>query len=294
MKNGHKQLLRRVDRAAERSVLFKIKLEGGIVARKNESLLNLLTRVPWWISVAVAAVAYVFLKFIVPSLPIDVFGGNPFASAARTFAPIVALLCLLAGAVSAFKGWRKGRMLDSQKNIETVGNLNWKEFEELISEIYRRQGYFVLENPNEGADGGVDLRLRKDGKKIYVQCKHWKERQVGVKVVRELYGVMMAKSADEGVAVTYGTFTQEARDFATDKPISLVDGKRLVGLIAEVQKTPKLSIPEKSQKTCPKCGSGMVLRTAKRGSHAGQKFWGCTGYPGCRTVLQATTGGEER
>ncbi|PKN64415.1 MAG: hypothetical protein CVU57_15210 [Deltaproteobacteria bacterium HGW-Deltaproteobacteria-15] len=92
-----------------------------------------------------AAVAYVFLKFIVPSLPIDVFGGDPFASAARTFASIIALLCLLAGAVSAFKGWRKGRMLDSQKTIQTVGNLSWKEFEELVSEIYRRQGYSVLD-----------------------------------------------------------------------------------------------------------------------------------------------------
>lgn len=33
--------------------------------------------------------------------------------------------------------------------------------------------------------------------------------------------------------------------------------------------------------------SGMVLRTAKKGTHAGQKFWGCIGYPGCRTILKA-------
>jgi restriction system protein len=109
-------------------------------------------------------------------------------------------------------------MLESQRNIETLGTLSWKEFEELVSEIFRRQGYFVLENPDEGADGGVDLRLRKDGKKIYVQCKHWKARQVGVKVIRELYGIMMDKHADEGVIVTYGTFTREARDFVRGKP----------------------------------------------------------------------------
>jgi four helix bundle suffix protein len=33
---------------------------------------------------------------------------------------------------------------------------------------------------------------------------------------------------------------------------------------------------------CPQCGGQMALRTAKNGKHAGQAFWGCTGYPGCR------------
>jgi len=35
---------------------------------------------------------------------------------------------------------------------------------------------------------------------------------------------------------------------------------------------------------CPKCGSGMVLRKAKRGANAGKQFWGCSGYPKCRVV----------
>ena len=37
--------------------------------------------------------------------------------------------------------------------------------------------------------------------------------------------------------------------------------------------------------TCPKCGSPMALRTARRGSNAGQQFWGCTNYPSCRGVV---------
>ena len=41
-------------------------------------------------------------------------------------------------------------------------------------------------------------------------------------------------------------------------------------------------IPE--EKTCPKCGSAMVVRTAKRGTHAGSKFWGCSRYPACRST----------
>lgn len=38
--------------------------------------------------------------------------------------------------------------------------------------------------------------------------------------------------------------------------------------------------------TCPKCGSEMILRTAKRGANAGNQFWGCFNYPACRTVLR--------
>jgi predicted RNA-binding Zn-ribbon protein involved in translation (DUF1610 family) len=33
---------------------------------------------------------------------------------------------------------------------------------------------------------------------------------------------------------------------------------------------------------CPKCGSTMILRTAKSGANAGNKFWGCSTYPTCR------------
>lgn len=36
---------------------------------------------------------------------------------------------------------------------------------------------------------------------------------------------------------------------------------------------------------CPKCGSELVLRTARNGANAGQKFYGCSGFPKCRYIL---------
>jgi ribosomal protein L37E len=35
---------------------------------------------------------------------------------------------------------------------------------------------------------------------------------------------------------------------------------------------------------CPKCGSKMVLRIARKGEYANQKFWGCSKYPQCRAI----------
>lgn len=41
-------------------------------------------------------------------------------------------------------------------------------------------------------------------------------------------------------------------------------------------------------KLCSKCGKAMVLRTAKKGASSGEKFWGCSGYPSCRTIQKIT------
>ncbi len=35
---------------------------------------------------------------------------------------------------------------------------------------------------------------------------------------------------------------------------------------------------------CPKCGSQMVLRTAKKGRSAGSQFWGCRNFPSCKVT----------
>lgn len=44
------------------------------------------------------------------------------------------------------------------------------------------------------------------------------------------------------------------------------------------------SADEPAAKTCPRCGKPMVIRKAKRGKHAGESFWGCSGYPRCRYI----------
>lgn len=36
---------------------------------------------------------------------------------------------------------------------------------------------------------------------------------------------------------------------------------------------------------CPQCNKPMVLRTAKTGKKAGSQFWGCSGYPDCKGVV---------
>jgi restriction system protein len=273
------------------------------MARKDESLLNLLTRLPWQVSVVVAAVAYVLLRFVLPAIPVE----NPVVQSVlqgvSKAAPLIVLVLLAAGIVSVGRSWQRRRLLDRQTGLDSVGKLSWQEFEALVGEAFLRKGYRVLENPGAGPDGGVDLRLRKDGRKVFVQCKHWKKRDVGVKPVRELYGVMKAGGADEGIVVTYGDFTREARAFARGKPLELVGGEALARLLRDARRAegaarkasslPAAASPVREavassapgKKRCPECGSDMVLRKARKGAHAGERFWGCSRYPRCRGIL---------
>jgi ssDNA-binding Zn-finger/Zn-ribbon topoisomerase 1 len=41
----------------------------------------------------------------------------------------------------------------------------------------------------------------------------------------------------------------------------------------------------KNELLCPRCNSPMVLRTARKGRHAGSRFWGCHRYPLCKGVI---------
>ena len=112
-------------------------------------------------------------------------------------------------------------------------------------EAYKRQGYQVEERGGNEPDGGIDLILIKKGEMVLVQCKHWEAEQVGVKIVRELYGVVAAEGATKGIVVTTGYFTRDAEIFAQGKPLLLIRGNELSRLIEEGQK----ALISKSAKT---------------------------------------------
>jgi restriction system protein len=120
-----------------------------------------------------------------------------------------------AGAVASALGRRKRRALALNATVSDatrmVDGLSWREFEMLVGEAYRLQGYSVEETGGETADGGVDLILTKAGERFFVQCKQWRAFKVGVDVVRELYGVMAARGAAGGMVVTSGPVHEVCR-----------------------------------------------------------------------------------
>lgn len=244
--------------------------------RRRSSIADDLVLMPWWVSAALAGIAYVVLPAVLP--PPIVKGG---------IVGIVSLGLLAIAAISVLRAWKTGHMLERQTGVESLRALPWKRFEDLIGEAYRRKGYGVEETLGGGADGGIDLVLRRDGRTILVQCKRWKQ-PVSVQVVRELYGVLIDRGATGAKLVATTTFTPNAVEFAAGKPIELVGETTLLELIRGVQASGTISAQLSNSEqghmapACPRCGSGMVVREARRGANSGKRFWGCGSYPGCR------------
>jgi restriction system protein len=259
------------------------------MARRKQSILNELVKFPWWVSAGLAGLVYFLSVFVLPGITLSspVLRNLP-AGLARV-GPLLSMVLLGVAAVSAFFQFRKGQLLERQTGLDSVGELDWRQFEGLVSEAFRRKGFIVIDNIEDGPDGGVDLRLRKNGQVVFVQCKHWKARSVGVKVVRELYGVMAVKSVKHGIVVTHGEFTSEAREFSKSNSITLIDGPTLTQMISSVQQSGNIKVQPEAARACPKCGSKMVIRAAKKGPHAGKKFWGCSKYPECKSLISTGT-----
>jgi restriction system protein len=269
--------------------------------RKNsilEELLDIAKVLPWWIDFAIAIIAYFWLHSIAASEDVvvaqlgkigELVSGQLFKTLAMVGQYLLPFVFLL-GAVMSFLGRKKREHLLCETKQRGKQNalldMSWREFEMLVGEVFRQRGFTVVELGGNGSDGGVDLVLKKGSETHLVQCKQWKAFKVGVEVVRELFGAMAAKGATSGYVVTSGVFTSDAKAFSDGRNIELIDGAKLTQLIQEVKSSnetvPKTAYEVKNAPICPKCGSVMVRRSARRGSNAGQAFLGCSQYPACR------------
>ena len=173
--------------------------------------------------------------------------------------------------------------------------IEWRRFEALCEAFYAQAG-LATRSQSHGVDGGVDIWLQSrhmDAPRI-VQCKHWLNRPIGVKEMREFRGVMASHQLASGTYVTSSTFTADATAFAKANGIQLQDGAALLKLIG--QRTPEqqaalLAVAYEGEywrPTCASCGTKMVERPSKK--EDGRAFWGCANYPRCRGKTIAKAG----
>jgi hypothetical protein len=169
--------------------------------------------------------------------------------------------------------------------------LEWKRLEQLCA-VYFRTLKFRVEEATPGPDGGIDLRLfvgTAPQANILVQCKAWRNWVVGVKDIRELFGVMASECVGEGIFVTTSTFSQEAVAFARGKNIALIDGEDLLAKLRSLSAEDQVHILRLATEgdfmtpSCPSCGVKLLKRSPRNG---GEAFWGCPRFPRCRFTLR--------
>ncbi len=216
------------------------------MARRKQNLIKnmveISSKLPWWVGLVLAFVTYLWLNgvanveatVVAHSGKLGTFVSQTFVKTFATVGQYLLPFVFLLGAATSAYGRYKRRALHAQIAASPdrggLNDMSWQEFEVLVGEAFRRKGYMVTETCS-GADGGIDLVLKKEGETYLVQCKQWKAYKVGVTTVRELYGVMAAKGAARGFVVTSGVFTNEALAFAAGRNIELMDGKALYALI---------------------------------------------------------------
>lgn len=92
-------------------------------------------------------------------------------------------------------------------------------------------------------------------------------------------GVLIAQSRVDEIYAQLYPFTQVS-DEVKNKHIADINNVHAEQVI--VQSECKDEIEKKM--VCPKCGGKLVQRTAKKGMHEGNQFYGCTNYPKCRYI----------
>ena len=253
------------------------------------TLIGLAARLPWWLGLGLAGISYAGLHHLAQQpMPAALQPGqmgsfvlsaamHGLALAGQYLLPVFFGLGAL---LSAFSRGRAARLhAAAVQRADAIDRMSWQEFEILVGEYFRRQGFGVLDNGGGGADGGVDVVLQSSDGSYLVQCKHWRALRVGVQPVRELYGVMAAHGAAGGFVVTSGEFTEEAVRFADGLALTLINGRALLhGIRAQADSGPASAPADLSTPDCPLCGATMVLRQARSGSAPGKQFWGCSRY----------------
>lgn len=125
------------------------------------------------------------------------------------------------------------------QNQDAVYDISPREFEELVAELFRQQGFDVELTPAT-RDGGCDIIASKTMGSLpfmlIIECKKYSlQNPVGVSLVRSLLGVQSDRKANKAVLVTSSRFTKSAKEFADRQQhlISLIDINDLLAMMNE-------------------------------------------------------------
>lgn len=175
-------------------------------------------------------------------------------------------------------------------SLELLHRIDWRRFEDLCLAYFRARDITAYSTPISG-DGRMDIRLHEDEFDAerctaIIHCKALGAHFVGAEPLRELREVMLRERIAKAIFMVPGKFSHEARHFAAENHITLIDGTLFLAMLKRlpVELGDRLlhnicrgawRIP-----TCPGCGVKMIQRRDDRTA-----VWVCSNYPRCRQVL---------
>ena len=137
--------------------------------------------------------------------------------------------------------------VDSGTNL---ASMDWEDFEHLVRELFEME---YSESGGEvkvtqaSRDGGVDAIIFDPdplrGGKIVIQAKRY-TNTVNVSAVRDLYGTVINEGANGGILITTSDYGADSYEFAKNKPLKLLNGGHLLGLLEKHNRKAYINIQE--------------------------------------------------
>ncbi len=177
----------------------------------HNSLFAILLRSPWWAGALAGGGVFAAGKVFLPAA-YAAFAAVPFLG------------------IAAVAGWRQLRAPSAAQiasRLERIRAMPAQEFSRALEEAFRREGYGV----ERLAGAGADLELKKGWKVTLVASRRWKAMRAGVEPLRELDRLRRAREAQECAYVTAGEVSEQARAFAAEKNVRLLEGAELARLL---------------------------------------------------------------
>lgn len=141
-------------------------------------------------------------------------------------------------------------VLDRAADGENLASMNWEDFEHLCRELFERafaSSGAEVKVTRASRDQGVDAVIFDPdplrGGRLIVQAKRY-TNTVELSAIRDLYGSVINEGAIKGILVTTSNFGPDAYEFAKGKPISLLNGAELLGLLSQYGYKYRIDIAE--------------------------------------------------
>lgn len=136
----------------------------------------------------------------------------------------------------------EGRQVVDGLHVETnLAAMDWEDFEHIVRELFAkmftaRSAAAEVHVTRASRDYGVDALVYDPdpimGGKYVIQAKRY-VNTVDVAAVRDLFGTVQNEGASKGFLVTTSGFGPDAHQFAKGKPLTLIDGRHLLSLLAD-------------------------------------------------------------
>lgn len=179
----------------------------------DNSLFAILIRSSWWISFVLSILICMVAYYLVPmQFKVAIYA---------TAIPFV-----ITGLISAGRQAKRPGRAQIEATIAALNAMSWRDFSARMEQAFQRDGYVVTRG-----SGAVDLVLVKDGRTTLVSCKRWKAANHGLEPLRDLKDARRAQEAREAIYVCIGNLSDNARQFALDNKVTLMQGTELAQLL---------------------------------------------------------------